>query len=89
MCHVHGCTCLEELIFSSFTVLLHVSLLDLKNILLVSKRGKTECIKMLLEAKADLEIVDRSGRKAIDVAFNEECRNLLLPPPENEEEAEE
>jgi len=40
---------------------------------------------MLLEANADLEMMDRSGRKAIDVAFDEESRSMLAPPAENNE----
>ncbi|EKX35124.1 hypothetical protein GUITHDRAFT_155566 [Guillardia theta CCMP2712] len=50
-----------------------------------SLRGKKECITMLLEANADLEMMDRSGRKAIDVAFDEESRSMLAPPAENNE----
>lgn len=42
--------------------------------------------KQLIAAKADLSFVDRCGRGAVDIAFDQEMREILTPPPQAEEE---
>ena len=42
--------------------------------------------KQLLAAKADLSFVDRCGRGAVDIAFDQEMREILTPSPKAEEE---
>jgi hypothetical protein len=44
--------------------------------------------KQLIEAKADLEQIDRCGRTALDIAFDQAMRDLLTAPPPEPEEAE-
>lgn len=40
-------------------------------------KGHTECLQMLLAAGADVNIKDKEGKKAYDIAANDECRRLL------------
>mmetsp|Transcript_19570 Transcript_19570/g.30651 ORF Transcript_19570/g.30651 Transcript_19570/m.30651 type:complete len:225 (+) Transcript_19570:35-709(+) len=49
-----------------------------------SQRGNIKVVQHLIEAKADVEIVDRCGRTARDVAFDQEIADLLTPPPPEE-----
>jgi len=53
-----------------------------------SLRGNNSMAKQLIEAKADLEQIDRCGRTALDIAFDQAMRDLLTAPPPEPEEAE-
>ena len=45
-------------------------------------------VKQLVAAKVGLDIIDRCGRTAKDVAFDEAMIEALVPPPEPEPEEE-
>jgi len=54
-----------------------------------AQRGNLTVVKLLLEGGADASFIDRSGRRAEDVAFDDRIREALAPPPPPEEEEEE
>ena len=56
--------------------------------LVLWQRGNHEMAKQLLAAKVDMDIIDRCGRTARDVAFDEAMIEALVPPPEPEPEEE-
>ena len=39
--------------------------------------GKDKCISALLKHKADVDVKDKDGKTALELAINEECRKLL------------
>ena len=53
------------------------------------QRGNHEMAKQLVAAKVDMDIIDRCGRTAKDVAFDQAMIEVLVPQaePEPEEEA--
>ena len=57
--------------------------------LVLWQRGNHEMAKQLVAAKVDMDIIDRCGRTAKDVAFDQAMIEVLVPQaePEPEEEA--